>query len=239
MGRWDELDDCGFAPIVYACSIVTHARGHPELDAKTKFDKVLERATALCDLHERLETHGVPGADEVANLSLDDLLRSALMLGVSGMDAYYRDKFVERLVPYTKKYGPQKVLESALEKAGVTMTDILPLLGNPRPHRTLRNRIADWLARKPMHDLDKIDTLFQGFGLPNLTENAAKKDGAKTINNLVKIAVQRRHDIAHYGDYHTGKNVLKNIKRKWTRQQLNRIQRLVNESEAIITSATS
>lgn len=236
---WDELDDCGLAPRIYACSIVTHARGHPELDAKTKFDKVLERATALCDLHERLETHGVPGDDDVANLSLDDLLRSALMLGVSGMDAYYRDKFVERLVPYTKKHGTKKVLENALEKAGVTMADILPLLGNARPHRTLRNRIADWLARKPMHDLDQIDTLFQGFGLEKLTENAAKKDGAKTINTLVKKAVQRRHDIAHYGDYHAGKNSLKSMKRKWTRQQLNRIQRLVNESEAIITSATS
>ncbi|MAT27039.1 MAG: hypothetical protein CMN29_19165, partial [Sandaracinus sp.] len=95
------------------------------MDAKTKFDNVLERATALCDLHARLETHGVPGDDDVANLSLDDLLRSALMLGVSGMDAYYRDKFVERLVPYTKKHGPKKVLENALEKAGVTMADIL------------------------------------------------------------------------------------------------------------------
>ena len=90
-----------------------------------------------------------------------------------------------------------------------------------------------------MHDIDQIDTLFQGFGLKKLTENAAKKDGAKTINTLVKKAVQRRHDIAHYGDYHAGKNSLKSIKRKWTRQQLDRIQRLVNESEAIITSATS
>lgn len=121
----------------------------------------------------------------------------------------------------------------------VTMADILPLLGNARPHRTLRNRIASWLSRKPMHDLDQIDTLFQGFGLKTLTANAAKKDGSKTINELVKKAVQRRHDIAHYGDYHAGKNSLKSIQRKWTRQQLDRIQRLVNQSDAIITSATS
>lgn len=161
------------------------------------------------------------------------------MLGVSGMDAYYRDKFVERIVPYTRKNGPKKVLQDALEKAGVTMADLLPLLGNARPHRTLRNRIADWLSRKPMHDLDQIDILFQRFGLKKLTENAAKKDGARTINELVKKAVQRRHDIAHYGDYYAGKRSLKGIERKWTRQQLDRIQRLLNESDEMITSATS
>jgi hypothetical protein len=208
------------------------------LDAKTKFDKVIARARGLCALHERLSDQGIPGGT-VAELNLDDLLRSALMLGVSAMDAYYRDKFLERLVPYAKAKSATKTLEDALSRAGVTMTDVLELLGNKRPHRTLRNKIAGWLLGKPMHDLDQVDVLLQGFGIKKLTENAAKKDGAKTIRTKVEDAVQRRHDIAHYGDYFAGKKTLKKIERAWTVKQLDWIARLVEQSDAIISSATS
>ena len=75
------------------------------------------------------------------------------------------------------------------------MNEVLRLLGKQRPHRTLRNKIADWLLQKPMHDLDQVDKLFQGFGLKDLTENAAKKDGAKTARSKVVSAVKRRHEL--------------------------------------------
>ncbi|MDP8254104.1 MAG: HEPN domain-containing protein [Candidatus Alcyoniella australis] len=208
------------------------------MDAKTKFDKVIARAISLCDLHERLETNGIPNGT-VVDLSLDDLLRSALMLGVSGMDAYFRDKFLDRLVPYVTKKKTPKTLEKPLSDAGVSMSDVLELLNNQRPHRTLRNKIANWLLEKPMHDLRQVDDLFLGFGIKKLTENAAKKSGAPTINKKVSDAVNRRHNIAHYGDYFAGRSKLKEIKRDWTKRQLNWISRLVKEADSIIASATS
>lgn len=208
------------------------------MDSKAKFDSILERAAALCDLHERLEGANVPG-QPIPSLQLDDLLRSALMLGISAMDAYYRDKFLERLIPYAKKKGATKTLQQALDKANVSISDVLALLGKKRPHRTLRNKIANWLLLRPMHDLDQIDELMLGLGIKKITENAAKKDGAPTIRDKVKSAVTRRHDIVHYGGYYSGKNSLKGIGRDQTRKQLKWVARLVEQSESITNSATS
>lgn len=205
--------------------------------SKSKFDNVIQRARGLCGLHERIETGGLPSPSP-AGLVVDDLLRSALVLGVSAMDAYYRDKFLERLTPYVEKHGDTKLFGQTLEKAGVSLTDVLELLGNPRPRRSLRNKIATWLMSKPMHDLEQVDALIAGFGISNLTENAAKKDGAKTLRNKVKTAVKRRHEMAHYGDYYSGKGSLKSISRDETYKNLDWIQRLVNRSDEIINSVT-
>jgi hypothetical protein len=61
-------------------------------------------------------------------------------------------------------------LAQALEKASVGLTDVLALLGNDRPHRTLRNEVADWLLEKPMHDLGQVDELFLSLVVKDLTQ---------------------------------------------------------------------
>jgi hypothetical protein len=61
-------------------------------------------------------------------------------------------------------------LVQALEKASVGLTDVLALLGNDRPHRTLRNKVADWLLEKTMHDLGQVDELFLSLGVKDLTQ---------------------------------------------------------------------
>lgn len=208
------------------------------MNAKRKFESVIARALALCELRRQLWTSR-SSRSPVRNLRIDDLLRSALMLGVSAMDAYYRDKFLERLIPFVKKKSATRTLEKALQDAGVSMGDVLSLLGNRRPLRSLRNKVADWLLSKPMHDLDQVDGLFVAFGLKNLTEHAAKKDGAVTIRRKVADAVARRHDIVHYGDYYGGRTSLKTLTNTWTRRRLNWISRLVSQSEDMINSATS
>jgi hypothetical protein len=208
------------------------------VDAKTKFGAVILRAKGLCALHRQLSSQRIPGGS-IADLDLDDLLRSALVLAVSAMDAYYRDKFLERLIPYIKTKPTVKPLEDALSKAGATMADVLGLLGNKRPRRTLRNKIAKWLLEKPMHDMDQIDALIRGFGIKNLTENSAKKGGAPTLRKKVVVAVKRRHAIVHYSDYYSVKNKPKDIDHDWTAKQVDLIVRLVEQSDAIIDSATS
>ena len=50
------------------------------------------------------------------------------------------------------------------------LTDVLALIGNDRPHRTLRNTVADWLLKKPMHDLAQVNELFLSLGVKDLTE---------------------------------------------------------------------
>ena len=59
-------------------------------------------------------------------------------------------------------------LGQALEKVSVGLTDVLALLGNDRPHRTLRNKVADWLLEKTIHDLAQVDEFFLSLGVKDL-----------------------------------------------------------------------
>ena len=59
-------------------------------------------------------------------------------------------------------------LSQALEKVSAGLTDVLALLGNDRPHRTLRNKVADWLLEKKIHDLAQVDELFLSLGVKDL-----------------------------------------------------------------------
>jgi hypothetical protein len=122
------------------------------------------------------------------------------------------------LIPYVKSKVETALLADQLVKAGVKMSDVLALLNNKRPHRTLRNRIAVWLMRKPMHDVDRIDELYTAYGLPTLTKNAAGKAGLKTLREKVQKTVKRRHEISHYGDYFPGKKEVQPLKVKTAKE---------------------
>ena len=156
------------------------------------------------------------------------------------MDAFFRDKFLDCLVPFVKKKATGvKVLAEMLGKADVKMEDVLKLLNNHRPHRTLRNKVADWLLARPMHDLDRVDELFLGFGLRNLTENAAKKSRMPTLRGKVAKVVMRRHEVVHYGDHFAGKAEKRPIEHRQVVKQLGYVRRLVDESENIIDKVMS
>lgn len=179
----------------------------------------------------------------MAGLVVDDVVRSALALAVSAMDAYFRDKFIDRLIPYAKSHKAT-VLSPTLKSAGVQMADLLELLGKDRPHRTLRNKIAAWLQAQPMHDLNRVDKLFKPFGLPNLTTdainvaNASKKRGAAFGRSTVEKVVSRRHEIVHYADYFAGKNDLQKIDADRVLRQIDYVRRLVESADGLIDSAT-
>ena len=49
------------------------------------------------------------------------------------------------------------------------LTDVLAPLGNDRPHRTLRSKVADWLLEKPIHDLAQVYVLFLSLGVKGFT----------------------------------------------------------------------
>jgi acyl-CoA reductase-like NAD-dependent aldehyde dehydrogenase len=108
---------------------------------------------------------------------------------------------------------------------------------------------------KPMHDLDKVDELFQGFGVVDLTVRAAHKaakrklgrgvarekveNSAKLLRSKVVKMVARRHEIVHYGDYFQGKGALQEVTAEDVQKQIEHVRRLVAEADEIIESATT
>jgi hypothetical protein len=101
-----------------------------------KFGKTIERSVKLIKLYgvpqnvrNKLPDLNHPISDEDAC----DLLRSAVVLAVSGMDAYFTDKFAELLVPFLKRFGPTPGVVHLLSEAGLDTKTALEMLAMDRP----------------------------------------------------------------------------------------------------------
>ena len=57
-----------------------------------------------------------------------DILRAAIVLSVSSMDAYLTDRFCELVIPELKRRKPGKAMGSLLEKAGLDTRQALVLI---------------------------------------------------------------------------------------------------------------
>jgi hypothetical protein len=115
-------------------------------DAKKQFNSTIERSARLIELYKRLHGRRLNSQGSIPKLNcnhdnLSDLLRAALVLAVSGMDAYFTNKFADLLVPYIKKYNPSKNLVELLSNAGLDTEQALYLIQMSRPTRRLRTII--------------------------------------------------------------------------------------------------
>lgn len=169
--------------------------------AKSKFDNTLARCDALLHGYNQMKE------DYLQERSLvepsDDLLRASIVLAVAAFDAYATDCFTEKFVDYVKQYGMSSQIEKLLTDSGFDIKFSFQLLDAKRPYRKIRTLIDHHYATYVTEQLDVIDKLFIMYGLQNITRNAAQrseKDPDRLLNR-VKSLIQRRHSIAHDGDY--------------------------------------
>ena len=163
-----------------------------------KFTKTIKRCETLVntyiDLKERSER------DEISSPT-KDIVRGAVVLAVSALDAYVTDVFAEKLVPYIKTYNPDDSLIKLLSEAGLNTKEALVLIRMDRPYRRIRTLIEKYYSKYTTQKFEVIDKLFLQYHLKNITQNAANKSGKALIKRSVEILIERRHDIAHNGDY--------------------------------------
>jgi len=195
-----------------------------------RFQEVILRSHKLVSLHEFLEEK-LGSRDP--SLDFSDLLRSAIVLSVAAMDAYFTDVFAERLVPYLKKKRCGNRLAELLEEAGLTAAVTLELLPMDRPYRRIRTLIEVYLERQVTQRLDAINALFDAYGIQDLCGNAQAKLERKKLCREIEVLVQRRHDIAHEGDLDRHGN-LRSLKHTWVRNRLRDVQLLVGACEEIL-----
>ena len=192
--------------------------------AKKMFDETMERARRLLVAHDQLKA----GTRESA-----DVVRAALVLGVSAFDAYFTAKFVNLAVPYLKNHPPGDDFLKLLEKAGLDTAAALELIQMDRPYRRVRTLIDHHLAEYTTQRFNRIDELFVCIGRPSFSEDVESRAGRKTLKASIKKAVERRHDIAHEGDLNAhGK--LKKIRREWVETRLDDISLFVDACEEIL-----
>jgi hypothetical protein len=166
-----------------------------------RFDSVVERCTNLISLFTAIEKGRASGAKVPATVEEQcDLIRSAVVLAVSGMDAYFTEKFATMLVPYLKKKGPNRHLVNLLEKAGLNTEAALDMISMERPYRRIRLIVDGFLFRYTAQQIGPIDSLFQAYGMKDFSYHAANRIGQKTLLGRIEKLVSRRHDIVHDAD---------------------------------------
>lgn len=162
-------------------------------NAYVKFHKTARRCDTLVTAYNTLHANG--------NEAPKDIVRGAVVLAVAALDAYVTDVFVEKLATYLKKHRPGDQLIELLFSAGLDTREALHLLTNKRPYRRIRNLVRTYYATYTTQKFNVIDSVFKVYGLKNLTQNAAQKSGRAHVLTRVENLVERRHEIAHAGDY--------------------------------------
>lgn len=168
-------------------------------NAHSKFIKTIRRCESLVDSYKQLQA--IDQANGVAVPTPKDIVRGAVVLAVAALDTYVTDVFSEKLVPYLQRYKPDDELIDLLYKSGLDTKEALALLGMERPYRRIRTLIENYYGSYTTQKFDVIDEIFKPYRLANITKSAAQKSGRPSIKTSVGKLVERRHQIAHAGDY--------------------------------------
>lgn len=196
------------------------------MNAKKRFDETMKRCNAQIALAKTTDGN-------------DDCLRMAIVLAVSAMERYVKDRFRELLAKYCKRNAGSfnETLAARLKKAGIdesfwTLKTICP---QPKPLKTVLNKVARHLGTFPIQSAASIDELYLCYDLKNLTSHAAKKTGLKKVKSSMTRMIARRHAIAHGSDYlFSGR--LDAINAKEVSLRLDRLSRFIAAMEEILTS---
>lgn len=193
--------------------------------AYAKFHKTARRCDTLVSAYDTLHASG--------NDATKDIVRGAVVLAVAALDAYVTDVFVEKLATYLKKHRPGDQLIELLFNAGLNTREALHLLTNQRPYSRIRNLVRAHYATHTTQKFNVIDSVFKVYGLKDLTENAARKTGKAHVLSRVEKLVERRHEIAHAGDYNQH-NRIQDIDPTRVKRWLTALEDLVKAMDEIL-----
>ncbi len=120
--------------------------------AHTNFLNTIHRANSFIDQFEN-GRHGQLKHN-------DDLLRMAIVLSVSAMDAYFTNKFCDILIPFLKNKKPSSELIEILKKAGLNTETALDLIAMDRPYRRIRTLVESYFEQYTTQRAEVIDNLW-------------------------------------------------------------------------------
>jgi hypothetical protein len=200
-------------------------------NAHSKFLKTIKRCESLVDSYKQLQA--IDQAKGVGVPTPKDIVRGAVVLAVAALDTYVTDAFSEKLVPYLQRYRPDDELIDLLYKSGLDTKEALVLLGMERPYRRIRTLIESYYGSYTTQKFDVIDQIFKPYRLANITDNAARKSGKPSIKTSVGKLVERRHQIAHAGDYNRHGRIVE-IDEKQIAKRIKHLELLVTSMDEIL-----
>lgn len=165
-----------------------------------KFEVLVQRSLNLLALQPAMDSFLAQSGTTKEDVDSDDIARAAIVLAVAAMDSYFTDIFTELLVPFLKKKGPTKDMIVLLGEAGLNTEVALEMIKLNRPYRRVRSLVENYFGKYTTQKMDVIDELFKCYSIKDLTLNAQKKTGKKSLRSSLNKLIERRHCIVHEGD---------------------------------------
>jgi len=131
-----------------------------------------------------------------SNLDLDWLLRSAVILAVSAMDAYYHDKARYRAGKLARTELPRKLADLKIPLSEIPKWDKAKRKGN-----VLRRWVVEYLEVRPLQRPDAIADALKLVGIQEFWNTIEPRNpDREAMIACLKELVKRRNQIAHEGD---------------------------------------
>ncbi len=144
-----------------------------------------------------------------AERGLADLLRAALVLGVSALDRYVHERVVKRIVPSLRSSS----LTSRQEAFQIPATLALALSADllkaqkagklRRPANEVRKVLQETLHKRPFQSWRELEEAFALIGITDLAQqvqSAGKLANLKLFKRQLDQIVRRRNEIVHEAD---------------------------------------
>lgn len=191
--------------------------------AKSLFDLNTQGAEQCIRIYDGAS--GLP-----SSLDLDWLLRSAIVLAVSAMDAYFHDKTRYRISRFDLNTLPKQLAVLKIPLSEVGRWDKAKRKGN-----VLRDWVVEHLAVKPLQSPSAIADALKLVGIQDFW-NAIEPNNSdrKALLNRLNELVKRRNQIAHEGDrlqYRSSGKALRPIKRDYVVGEIEFVKELVHKAE--------
>ncbi len=209
-------------------------RYHPSRAYNT-FELVAKRSLNLLSLQKGIDEHQ---AESARRLDLSDLSRAAVVIAVSGMDAYFADVFAEHVVRYLKTHRADDRLIALLSKAGFDSRLALEWFPLQQRYRKVRLLVETYLRNRTFNRLEVIDKLFLCFSIDDLSKSAQGATGRRSLRRSIKTLVDRRNRIAHEGDMNS-RNRLHAIDRAGVRRHVGNMVHFIASCDKLIWRVVS
>lgn len=205
------------------------------MGAYNAFEKTNERAKKLVELHKELNPRGQPKKEYA------DILRSAVVLSISAMDAYFHEVIAEKIAKFVRakkgKQLPGKLVE--IIKKEVNHERLIEIMFKERPLSHIANIVRKSIADRTYQDAGKIEDILKIVGVDDLWFQVGKKlkTSKEKAKTFIHLYVHRRHDIVHRGDFGAtkrSKNKLKSITRQYANNCVTHVEKFVKAINDVI-----
>ena len=172
-----------------------------------RLDTPLERVDSR-DAIVVLKSGASLAPDDFSRPALDDLLRSALVFGVSGLDRYVHERVVKKIIAslgsttLTRRQEELAIPATMALAAAKTLRRALGEGKQARPANEIRKKIQENLHTRPFQSWRQIEEAFELIGVTDLAQRlqAAYRVGDfGQIRRELDAIVRHRNQIVHEG----------------------------------------